>query len=439
MKLAIKGLILIFTAILFNNNVYAKCADIKNVKIDGVPVGKSAIINSDGTKYRIVIKDNTSTVKIDAETDYAFVSGYEPRTVSTNEEVQIRVNGAPDCGITRYYFSFVKESQTTTTKPTTAPTTKTTTSTTSTTTTTTKKVEPIAPTPVVEEQKVKLKTFVIEGYPINFSPDITSYYIEVPNDVTEIKINAETDNPEDSILISENSKNLIEGTNTVTISVTNKDGESTIYELAVKRETSLSNNNYLSQLTIEGYSIPFAPDTYKYDLTIKEEQELTIIPVAQDENAAISITGNSSLVNGSTIKVIVTAENGEQREYTIIIHKVESIVMSILKDYWQYILIGMVGLIVLIVLIVLLIKGKKKKSSSMEPETIENNIASSTVVTPINASPSQTSLPVDNKETLPETQEQNLQVDNQIPVEGLEIVTPQVDNGDLSKTEVFKL
>lgn len=445
---SLKMLVLLLIMAL-NINVYAECKKdvLKNIKIDGVPVGKNAIANSNGTEYNITIKDTVSTVKIDAETDYVFMDGYGPRTVSTNETVKIKVNGAPECGVTTYYFNFIKDSKTTTTQKKEEKSdagTTTTSTTTTTTTTTTKKVEPIKEELPSTDLKVKLKSLSVEGYTIPFTPENTKYLLQVDNTVTSLDIKVEKDNEEDSVVISENSKNLVEGTNIINISVVNKDGESIIYELTVERDLDLSNNNFLSELIIEGYTIPFDPSVETYNLTIKDEQSLVINPVLQDDTATASIENNSSLIDGSVIKINIVAANGEGRTYSIYIHKNKTGIMAIISDYWQYILIGVVGLIVLIVLIVLLIKGKKKKNTDIAPETIENNIPNSSVITnTIDASPNQMleNQAIKASPTI-EPVQPAVTNNNQIPVEGLEIVKPQSgasEEKDLSKTEVFKL
>lgn len=450
MKLVNKMIVLLLSVILFTN-VYAKCANLKDIKIDGVPIGKNSIANTDGTKFRITIKANTTTVKIDAETDYAFVEGYGPRTVSTNEEVQIRVNGAPECGITRYYFNFVKEESTTTTQKTTTasdtnPTTSSTTSSTTTTTTTTKKVEQTEEEPTLESP-VRLKSLSVDNYPIDFDAETTKYIIEVPDDVVAIKINAEKENETDTIVISENSNNLIEGVNLVTVIVTNEEGNSVTYELTVIKASLASDNNFLSQLNIEGYSVPFDSATNRYDLTIKSESSLIINAIPQDSNASIEIEGNNNLKDGSAIIINVIAENGSAREYIINIHKKESDIMAIIEDYWQFILIGAVGIIILIVLIILLINGKKKKKreETLGPDTIDNNQLYQTVSNTVDASPNQYQFPLDNQNTVtnPIPQKSPDTVEENKPVEELEIVTPSLITeekpDDLSKTEVFKL
>ncbi len=435
----ISRILIVLFSFIISGNVYAECQKtvLKDLKIDGIPVGKSSIVNSSGTEYKITVKENVKTVRIDASTDYAFVDGYGPRTVSTNETVQIRVNGAPECGITRYYLSFVKESETTTTQKSTTTNTTTTTSTsttsttTTTTTTTTRRVEQEDESQTAEV-KVKLKSLSIEGYPLNYNPTNDKYIIEVASDVSSLNIIPEKENESDNVVISENANNLPEGTSIVTVTVTNQEGNSNVYEITVIKKSDESRNNYLSQLAISGYSIPFDPETTEYYLTIKDETSLNISAIPQADTSSVSISNNSNLVNGSKIIITVKAENGSQREYTINIRKNEFDIMTIIKDYWQILLVGLLVIIIIIILVIMLIKSKKKKKKeSVTPEEINVPENTSVVSNTVDASPN-VSVPQNINPT-----------PVQPPIGDLEIITPNVNEenkeDNTSNTEVFKL
>lgn len=82
-----------------------------------------------------------------------------------------------------------------------------------------------------------------------------------------------------------------------------------------------SPNNKLRSLGVDGFSLTptFSRDTMSYDLIV--DQSVTSIKVNAatiDSNASAAGTGNVTLTGTSTdIKVIVTAQNGTQRTYTI--------------------------------------------------------------------------------------------------------------------------
>lgn len=93
---------------------------------------------------------------------------------------------------------------------------------------------------------------------------------------------------------------------------------------ATKKEYSSDNN--LSILEVEGYKITpeFNKDVTEYKLTVDEKQEkINIKAKASHEKASVSGTGEKNISSGeNTIEVRVTAENGNEKIYKIII-KVE--------------------------------------------------------------------------------------------------------------------
>lgn len=89
-----------------------------------------------------------------------------------------------------------------------------------------------------------------------------------------------------------------------------------------------SDNNNLESLSISGYELTpkFSADVKEYSLTITENVEkLDITAEPEDENAEVKIEGNENLLIGeNTIKVIVTAEDGTERTYTLNVTKGET-------------------------------------------------------------------------------------------------------------------
>ncbi len=86
-----------------------------------------------------------------------------------------------------------------------------------------------------------------------------------------------------------------------------------------------SDNNNLESLSISGYELTpkFSADVKEYSLTITEDVEkLDITAEPEDENAEVKIEGNENLLIGeNTIKIIVTAEDGTERTYTLNVTK----------------------------------------------------------------------------------------------------------------------
>ena len=84
-----------------------------------------------------------------------------------------------------------------------------------------------------------------------------------------------------------------------------------------------SKNNNLSTLSISPIKIDFNKDTTNYTVTVENKiNSVTIDAKPEDEKATISGTGNKKLnVYMNTFQIIVTAENGSKKTYTIKINR----------------------------------------------------------------------------------------------------------------------
>ena len=84
-----------------------------------------------------------------------------------------------------------------------------------------------------------------------------------------------------------------------------------------------SSNNYLKELSIEGYEFTtnFSKENDTYFMRLEEINSLKISAIAEDDEAKICIYGNEDVENGSKVLVSVTAENGNVRTYRIYIIK----------------------------------------------------------------------------------------------------------------------
>jgi len=86
-------------------------------------------------------------------------------------------------------------------------------------------------------------------------------------------------------------------------------------------EATYSKNNYLKSLNVEGTTLSpeFNKDTLEY--TVELEPETTSIKVnAEKEDSTASITGTGDIAvseGDNNIKIVVTAQNGSERTYTI--------------------------------------------------------------------------------------------------------------------------
>ena len=83
-----------------------------------------------------------------------------------------------------------------------------------------------------------------------------------------------------------------------------------------------SDDNTLKSLTIDPGTLnpAFSAGQTSYTTQVPEGvSKLTVSAVASDSKASVAVSGNSSLQDGdNTIKIVVTAENGDKKTYTIL-------------------------------------------------------------------------------------------------------------------------
>ena len=105
-------------------------------------------------------------------------------------------------------------------------------------------------------------------------------------------------------------------------------------------EANYSNNANLSGLRVENYSISpsFSSSVTSYSLEVPNEVESVIIRATKaDANASISGTGERSLSEGSNVfKVVVTAQKGNTKTYTININRKELDPINVNVDGKEY-------------------------------------------------------------------------------------------------------
>lgn len=237
----------------------------------------------------------------------------------------------------------------------------------------------VTTTKPAEEEKsnnANLKALAVEGYELipSFSPSTVAYTLQVTNEVTNLTIKAEPEDEKATVSIQGN-KDLKEGENLVTISVSAEDGTVKIYEIKVTRlaETTLG----LQSLKIEGTDIEdeFSTDKYNYEIEIKELTKLNIEAIANDETATVEIIGNEDLEEGENIiTIIVSSEDGEEKvTYQIKVDKILANAQvaqnrKIDSSIYIYIAIGTVLLIALIIVIVYTIRHRNQEEYDYEEE-----------------------------------------------------------------------
>jgi len=172
---------------------------------------------------------------------------------------------------------------------------------------------------------VTLKTLTLDNGMISpeFSSNHTSYTATVDSD--KVTINA-TPTDSTAIVTGAGVQELKYGVNDISVKVTSKDGTSKSYLIKITRPDNRNANAYLKSLTINDEDIDFEKDILEYTYKVGSEvEELKIDAVSEQENSKVEISGNEKFLVGENIVTIkVTAEDGEEKTYTIKVIKEES-------------------------------------------------------------------------------------------------------------------
>lgn len=185
-------------------------------------------------------------------------------------------------------------------------------------------------------KNVYLKTLEIRNGILNevFRKDRQNYTVNIGNEVENLDMLLEAEDPEAIIEVTGN-KNLFPGENTVKIKVSSKDKTTAkTYVLTVTKEKS-SNNNLTSILIDKTEIEGFNKDQEEYNIEVENDvTSVNISAITEDKNAIIKNDGIHSLGEDlNQIKIIVEAENGEEKEYTLnITRKPNTYLDSIITD-----------------------------------------------------------------------------------------------------------
>ncbi|MDR3552797.1 MAG: cadherin-like beta sandwich domain-containing protein [Clostridia bacterium] len=96
----------------------------------------------------------------------------------------------------------------------------------------------------------------------------------------------------------------------------------TFVPLKVKILQSVSSNDLLKSFSVAGYSLNFSPSVTQYALSVSNSvKSLKITALPQESHATVAVGSNAhSLIVGiNTVKVTVTAQNGDTKIYSLVV------------------------------------------------------------------------------------------------------------------------
>ena len=184
-----------------------------------------------------------------------------------------------------------------------------------------------------------LKDLKVNGETLtNFSPTNYMYSIEVPSNVTtanfEATLNDKTATFKDKYG-PKNGASLDYGENTFEIIVISAAKEEKSYVVKITRQDNRGTNNNLSELIINSNKklLDFKTNTLLYTITTHKLKTIDVTAVAEDPKATIKIDKPEELVIGSNeIKITVTSEKKDEKQYTVIINNSDKEIDTTLSD-----------------------------------------------------------------------------------------------------------
>ncbi|MDD5827425.1 MAG: hypothetical protein PUD25_06665 [Bacilli bacterium] len=173
---------------------------------------------------------------------------------------------------------------------------------------------------VLKNEDASLKKLVINQKDISLKKNQYYYKVTLDNQEENLVVKAIPlyDTTKVDVL---GESQLKVGSNEVRIVTTSESGIKNIYLVNVVRKKKLSHDSKLKSIVIKNYYLPFSSNRYQYQLSIKEESQLDIQLVLNDQASHYKIYRNKNLKNNSVIKIVVWAEDKSVSTYQIKILK----------------------------------------------------------------------------------------------------------------------
>ncbi|MFB6799941.1 cadherin-like beta sandwich domain-containing protein [Peribacillus butanolivorans] len=182
-----------------------------------------------------------------------------------------------------------------------------------------------------------LSKLEIDGITLNqqFSADVLEYSATVGKNVEKISLLAESSSETATVSVNgiqlTNGKaedfSLQTGKNTFTITVSDGINETTTYTVRVDK--SESDDNLLTAIGLSKGSLTFDASVTAYKVSLANKvNTITVAPTVSDSTARVSVNGIDATSKGvkvnlpvgkTTVKIVVAAENGDEKTYTLTI------------------------------------------------------------------------------------------------------------------------
>ena len=165
-----------------------------------------------------------------------------------------------------------------------------------------------------------LSSLSVSNCSINFSAGNTNYSCNVDTNVTSVNVSASAAHGKASVSGTGN-KNLNYGNNKISVTVRAENGSTKTYTINVNRKDTRSGDNSLSSLTCSNCSLSpgFSPNQTNYKTNVEYAvSQLNLKYSAKDSKAIVRVNNNNLAAEETTnVTIVVTAENGSTKTYTI--------------------------------------------------------------------------------------------------------------------------
>lgn len=168
-----------------------------------------------------------------------------------------------------------------------------------------------------------LKSLTLSKGILKFSKIITTYNVDVENDVEKITVSAILDDSKSSFVDGYGPKEfkLELGNNTIYIKVESEKGEVRTYTLNINRKDGRNSDSTLKEIKLSDGKIEFKPNILEYKVNVEYNIEnFKIEATPNSDKSIVVITGDDKLEVGENVfKITVEAENGKKSEYKVIV------------------------------------------------------------------------------------------------------------------------
>lgn len=188
--------------------------------------------------------------------------------------------------------------------------------------------------PAPKSTNANLKSLEVAGYNLtpNFDKNTTEYRLSVPYSANRITINAAPEDSKAKVAGTGGANLNADADNPFTVTCTAEDGVTKKqYKIIIHRdkapETPKSTDNTLKSLGVSGFTMSptFNKDTTEYSVTVPNATDKVIVNAeANDGKATFEVKGADNLqVGDNKVEVVVKAEDGSTKVYTINVKKEE--------------------------------------------------------------------------------------------------------------------